>query len=918
MVLAETEMATWWNGYLALWHPAILAHLTEPPRQVSHYDHEQPKADAIYAVPQEPELFLPSDWWERVRQVGAVAIPAGPDRATTLAQWQSIGLSFDATPEAEERLKLPIERVRPFLAIGFGYLVVESLFDAMHHEHLLAVGEFWQAVQHAVAAVTQPDDSYVGHLRTAADKLQAAREVLYPVGIHLLDFYLPREDRLADSIPTRFVPDHPVNLIVSGSILERWQQDLPDRFDQIRQILQDTSGPPYVDICVGAQIEREDTLLPVGSQLWNLRAAVATVQRRTGRRPKIFARRRSALSPMTPQWAMFGGFESAILLSFDNQTVPTHRSTVISWSSPDGRQINAWTRAPVPAHHSQTFFNLVRLLHETIMQDTSATLALIHTGEPAFPCYDDWRELSRLAPVLGTWTTMSRYMSEASAGEYAPANTPDDFAPDFLDERCTAKRQDVVSAFPRHWRQRRRLDMAWGCLALLYGVGAGPAQARAETARQRLVEVEREVESNWGVPHPSLMTLEEEIGELLAERLQVRAEVGREGYIFLNPCSFTRRLAVELDDIPNPIPVEGPVKAGQWDGGKAMLVVEVPAFGFAWVPRQGSVAAQPKPRMRLAEPNLVRNEFFEAEVDPKTGGLKAFRDARLRLNRLGQQLVFNPGSRMEAKRVTVTSNGGALGEIISEGALFDDHDEILATFRQRFRAWLGRPLLDLRIEIYPQRKPEGYPWHAYYAARFAWREERAAVFRGSNGSSHLTHHTRPTSGEFLEVRLGQERTTIFTGGLPFVQRHGGRMADIILIPEGETSQVFELALGYDREYPGQTALGLVTPATPIPTTKGPPPVGPSGWLFHLDAPNLMLVSFQPVFLDGTTNSTLEMCLLETSNYGGSAELRCVRQPIRAYSVNAHDEPYVEFSVQDDRVALDYAANELIRLRLEFP
>jgi hypothetical protein len=919
LVLSESEMASWWNGYLALWHPAILAHLSEPPRQASQYDHEQPLPDAIYALPVEPDLFLPTDWWDRVQQAGALAISAGPDRATTLQQWRSVGLPFDATADAERRLALPYEKMRPFLALGFGYLVVESLFDAMHHEHLLAVGEFWQAVQEGVAAVTAgDDDSYLRPLRTAADKLQAAREVLYPVGIHWLDFYLPDEHRLAESTPERLSPDHPVNFIVSGTILEKWQRDLPERFADLKRLINDSSGTSSVELCLGAQVEREDSLLPVSSQLWNLRAAVQSASVLTGKRPKIYARRRSAFSPMTPQWAIFGGFESAVFLAFDDQSVPTHRSTVISWSAPDGRQLNAWTRAPHPAYQAQTFFNIVRLLHETIMQDTTATLALLHTAQRPAACYEDCLELSRLAPVLGTWTTLSRYLNEASAGEYAPANTPDDFTPDFLDERCTTKQQDVVSAFARHHRLRRRLDVTWGYLAMIHGLGAGPVRERADMLERQLRDLEREVETDWGNVSPELIQIEEQVGSLLVERLQVRAETGRDGFMFLNPCSFTRRLAVELDDLPHPIPIEGPIKAGQWDNGKSRLVVEVPAFGFAWVPRKAAPSVPPKPRMRLADANIVRNEFFEAEVDPKTGGLKAFRDARTRVNRLGQQLVFNPGSRMEAKHISVTANGAALGEIVSEGALMDDHDQILATFRQRYRAWLGRPLLDLRIEVFPQRQPEGYPWHAYYAARFAWREERATLFRGSNGCSHLTQQTRPSSGEFLEIRLGHERTTIFPGGLPFIQRHGGRMADIILIAQGETAQVFELALGLEREYPGQTALGFVTPVTAIPTTKGPPPVGPSGWLFHLDAPNLLLVSLQPVVASTPGPSALEMCLLETSNYGGSAELRCVRNPVRAYSVNAWNEPYIEFSVQDDRVTIDYAASELLRLRIEFP
>src|SRR5207237_4345895 len=136
----------------------------------------------------------------------------------------------------------------------------------------------------------------------------------------------------------------------------------------------------------------------------------------------------------------------------------------------------------------------------------------------------------------------------------------------------------------------------------------------------------------------------------------------------------------------------------------------------------------------------------------------------------------------------------ALGEIISEGALLNEHEEVLALFRQRFRAWLGRPVLEMRIEIYPQHQPQGYGWHAYYGARFAWRDERAVLLRGVNGLGYITSHTRPETPEYLELRDGRANVVIFPAGLPFHQRHGSRMLDVILTPPGEKAHVFDLAL----------------------------------------------------------------------------------------------------------------------------
>jgi hypothetical protein len=420
----------------------------------------------------------------------------------------------------------------------------------------------------------------------------------------------------------------------------------------------------------------------------------------------------------------------------------------------------------------------------------------------------------------------------------------------------------------------------------------------------------------------------------LARRLVARGQPGSAGYLLLNPCSFIRRVALELPGFTAPVPVAGPIKACQMEGDTARLVVHLEALGFAWVPipqaqganaprslaqganapRSPGAGSPVQTRMRLADERCVRNEFFEAEIDTQTGGLRAVRDLRTRINRLGAMLVYNPGSSMRATSIQVTSAGAALGEIVSEGTLHDEQGELLATFRQRFRAWLGRPLLELRIEFRPVKPPEGYPWHAYYAARFAWRDESAALLRGAFGSATLTSHTRPETPDFLEVRTGRQNTVIFPGGLPFHQRNGGRMLDVILIVEGETTTTFDLGIGLDREQPSQTALGIASPVGLVRCEQGPPHVGASGWLFHLDASNLMLSSLRPA-PDGADG--IVATLLETTSQGVQANLRCVRNPVRAFVQDLRGNALIDGSTQDDAVLLDVSPSDLLQLRVEF-
>ncbi len=915
LMIANEDIGAFLNGSAALWHPAVARGAAGPPKVGSPYDYEQPSANHVYAVPDSPPLFLPDDWDQRVRDAGAVAFRCTLDRDATLANLrEALRARGEAAPPAH-LIDLPPERVAPFFGIGFGFLHVTALYEAMEHENLLAAGELWSDVQQAIAALSNADDpeAWRRHLQAAADRLQAGRDVLYPVTIHLLDVALADEGRLGEPLPAAFDHQLPLNLVATGRLLERLAREQPERFARLKERV----GADQAEVVGGCYVEREDGLLPVDSQLWNLLKGGKVTHDLLGREARVHARKRFAFHPQTPQLLNAVGVNRALLLAFDDAVIPGHRTTVVSWPSPDGKQVEAFARAPYAADNPQTFFHVAHYLHKTIMQDQAATFALLHGAAPAAPWYRDWLELTRFGPVLGKWTTFSTYFNEVYAGEYASAVNADEFHGDYLSERTNAKSDAPVSAFARHVRLRRRIDTAWTLAAIHRGLAGKNDTLQIEG---RLGAVEDRIEGQGlatadAGADAELEQVEREVAGTLAGRLLSRATGDTPGYLVLNPCSFTRRVALELDDVSGPLPVGGPIKAAQFDGPHAKLVVEVPALGFAWVPRSGPPGTpQPASRMKLADDLAVRNEFFEAEIDPQTGGLRGIRDHRTRANRLGQVLTWNPGSTARCQGVKVTSAGPALGEVVSEGILLDDQDREMATFRQRFRAWLGRPILDLRIEITPKHLPEGYPWHAYYGARFAWGDERTAVLRGVNGTAYVTSHTRPESPDYLELRLGKQSTVIFPGGLPFHQRHGGRMADVILMPEGESAREFDLAIGLDREYPTQTALGLVTPVPLVAAPKGPPHVGATGWLFHLDMPNIALLGMRPAA--GGDDAVIAR-LLEISARGAHAEFRCARDPQRVVVLDARGEPQMGLSASGDAVLFEMGQGELTHLRIEF-
>jgi hypothetical protein len=900
LLLGEDDVAAFLNGYAVLWHPAALREASGPPRVASPYDHEHPAAGRIFAVPETSPSLQPDDWDQRVREAGAVAFRSSADRSVTLARL------LDAMAGAA-LTDVPMERVRAFMGLGFGYLMLNALYEAMEHENLLSVADFWQEIQDAVAAVADSEsDRYRHGLQAAADRLLAAREVLYPVAIHIID--IATADRV---LSETFECSLPVNVVAAACELVQWGQQHPERLAKLGELVRRDSA----EVCGGCYLEREDELLPIESQQWNLDKGLAAYREALGAEVRVFARRRYAFHPLAPLFLANAGISKALGTSIEDTKSLGYHSTVVAFTAADGRQIDTFARAPYPAEQANTFFHLAHYLHKTIMQDHVATIALVAGDGAIPPSCGDWQELSRFAPVLGQRTTLSRYLGDVTAGEYASTMSPDEYHADHLVRRVEAGSERPVSFFAARARQRRRIETMWTLSAFVRGLLGTDDSLRVE---DRAAELEDEIEGATGAPSgasPEWSALEENVGATVAERLLARATETERGYLLLNPCSFPRRIALELPVAGPPVPVAGPVKACQVDADAMRLVVEAPGLGFAWFPRSGPAGQPPMAeRMRLADDRHVRNEFFEAEIDVATGGLRGLRDHQTQVHRLGQQLVFHPGSTMKATDIRVVSRGPALGEVVTEGTLTGEQDQVLAKYRQRYRAWLGRPVLEIRVEIEPALGPAGYAWHAYYAARFAWRDERALLMRGLNGTGYVTSHPRPETPDYLELRQGRQNTVIFPCGLPFHQRYGSRMLDVILIPPGETARSLDLGVSLDREHPMLTAQGIITPTPCLEVVNGPPHVGASGWLFHVDSPNLLLTSLRPG-RDG--KASVAARLLECGQHGGQAEMRFPRHPSRAEVQDLRGGRLREAHIDGDRAGFEVAPGELFQLYVEF-
>ncbi len=394
------------------------------------------------------------------------------------------------------------------------------------------------------------------------------------------------------------------------------------------------------------------------------------------------------------------------------------------------------------------------------------------------------------------------------------------------------------------------------------------------------------------------------------------------------------------------------VRAVQSHGDHRYAQVELPPAGFAWVAAGSSqsASASSSESTPLAEPLHLQNELFEVFISDVTGGLQRLKKHGRAPNRLSQQLafrfsrelVFQRGegddaeevktwySEMRCRSSEVTCTGSGMGEIATSGDIVDPSTEtVIATFRQVFRVWRGRPYLEINLSLDLKKNPEGDPWSNYYASRFAWNDSTAAISQSIYGAAQPTQLDRIESPHFLEIASDDERTCILPMGLPFHRKTGMRMIDSILVVDGEAKRDFSFVIAVDHNYPMQAALDHLSPVVPIWTENGPPRSGTTGWFYRVDSRCVIVTGILPLKgdpgepdedrePDDVSNATgFALRLQETEGRYQSVHLELFRAPTSARVRDFRGQTLSELEPMGDGVQVEMSPFAISDVELRF-
>jgi alpha-mannosidase len=920
---ADGDAQAAWCAVSAPWHPALLAKATVLPRLESIDSPSSPGPREVRIIAEGCAEGLPSGYRTQAEDAGAALIDGGKVRSAligTLLDRFAPGRSIE--PSDEEASALALD----FLALGTASWWVRDLAKAMGHSdgldheslarEVLAGARAWESGDHNTAR---------NRLRAAFELLTQARERFYPVDAYIVDVCL-----LDPAMPGGVLGDPlsahtPVTFLAPARAIETQGRLDPANLGRLREAI----AEGWADVAGGAYSEVDEPLLPLESILWQFRKG-ASVYREflEGRNVETLARRRFGLYPMLPQVGKRFGFRFAVHLGFDAGRFPIRPEAKRLWESPDHTNLESLTRPPIAADRPAQGVMLPWRLGQSMKDDHVATLPLLHWPSDVADWYRDLRRVVAYSPVFARWVTLNDFFHLTDRPYETFMPEPDEYVTPYLAQAIARKDPRPVSGRATHAKVRARFD----ALASLRAM-AKALNSAAVVEETSLDEIESSIETGKLDDAPAALALREPVWSgAVARGVVGESSGGRAGFLVVNPVGVARRAAVLLPEAAADLRPEGPLRAAQFTEEGVWAVVDLPAFGYAWVPRDTNFEASPAPVVGVSvRDRVMRNESIAVEIDAATGGLRGVKAAGEDTSRLGQQLVVGglpgaagkPGSsRMRGESFEVEYAGPALAQAVTTGSIVGPDDRRLASFHQRVRLWTGRPVLELDVTLsnldpaWLAAIADADPWTHNLSCRWAWPDSNSMLRRTCLLSPELTESDRPETPDAIDVSTRRQRTALLFAGLAHHRRHGTRMLDTLLVAGRETARAFKLGVALDLEHPFHAATDLLAPAFAVPTEAGPPRTGPTGWLFQLDHKGVAVTGVESVeSAEDGRGWGLAFHMLETTGRAARCRLRTFRNPTWARQTDFQNDIIVDLPIDDDAVLIDFTPHELARVEV---
>ncbi len=853
---AADELLACWT---APWHPALLVATGQPPQwQSIEAVAELPASDVAVLCSSNARAQLAdrginefsAELSDRSR---AYLVTPSSQRAAVVDQllrFCNVAVSAETQTIADD-----------FYSLAYWYLQIELLTRQMHFSSNLDVGRFMEHTMAAAQAAVAGDPPVARQaLQRSFALLAEQRDHYYPVDAFVIDLTLAAGPATDEGLSAELTHANPTNLWLTGGM----SRDLASRDPALTKEIGQQLRAGRWELIGGEHTECSAPLLPAESWLANWRRGREDYEAVWETSPVVYFRRRFGLIGLTPGVLKRAGFQGAIHATLDAGQFPESSQARTTWRVAELDSIDALGCIPLDAFLPETFLKFGLRMGQSMENDYVATVCLAHWAGQTSPWYSDLRRGSSFGMALGRFVTLREYFQETGVQHPQPAFPLDGYQSPYLRQAVAAGIPDPISGPRRRWRLALQLTTANTLATWAAGLGMECRELldRLQFATAAMCDQE-------GAPQVAASSLTSEeatfrhwIDEAAARVADaIGSEQGQGGWMLLNPGNTASRLATSLpfaagEHLAESTATAPHVYARTESSQGAEVLVDVPGWGYAWLAKDDRGSRGPLPiatQGSLVEGHSLRNEFFEAQIDEVTGGLRGLYDFRTRGNRLGQRLVAVDEGRVTAMRcveLEVVTNTELCAAIQSTGELLNDEEAVVGRFTQRFSLWRGSRVLRLHVTVDPVRTLAGDPWKHYMACRWALPRGEHRLLRSQHGVRFETQANRCDSPEFFEIEEDARRTGILMGGLPYHHLSGDRMLDSLLLVSGETARDFEFAVAVDPPQICQLSDQWWQPTICIPGRTNPRML--TGSLFNVNSRHVVATGWEPLWDDDAT------------------------------------------------------------------
>lgn len=893
------------SAWCCAWHPRILAATGNLPEWNRADDPPGDLSDKLIVIPGLSQAELPTGFVKKARDEGATVVTQA-DFPVMVEQCLA-GLASEEVSSQCEDSPISCDTVEDFFALAYVYLQIELLTRQMRYACNLDEAAFSdEAIEAAKLAVAGDQSGTFDRLSRCFDLIAEERDHYYSVEAFLFDITLVAPTTIGPSLKRQLESDLPTTLLITGSTLELIQSKSPELVTEIRQAWEagriSVAGGDYV----------EDARYPLQSHeqvLAELERGLEVFERLLGRRPKVYARRTTGLTPILPQILSKLGYEAAFHFSFDDGQVPQSGQAKLRWEGLDGTAIDVLGRPPLDANRPETFLSFAMKMGESMDMDFVATVGLAHWPGQTQRWHDAMRRAARFGQSLGRFVTADQYFEESSSVGHNDRFDSDRYTNSYLRQDIIRTVENPLSRVANAWHQelRRQADSAlWAAAESIHGA----------------IEKDRSVAP----------------GEQLARQLTGQGN----GALAINPLATTTRMNTELTSLATAPKAGDYVYGRESESEGKRAVVDVPAVGFAWLEAgDGPNTSQARKKTLfgrkkdpgIAEDSQLRNEFFEVRIHPQTGGIQSVTPFDSRANLFTQQLGMRLGEKtaeagqrwqdpdelavyttMESQEIKTVVSSPILGSIESRGRLAKPNGETVAEYRQQVSLWRGSRLIELNIELDLKEKLRADPWKSYVANRLAWGDAGATVTRNFHEIEQAVDGRRIAAPLYLQIDNGLHKVCLLPNGLPYHRLTGLRMLDTLLMVRGESRCSLKLALGVNVTQPFFAACQSMLDPTIVDGVARPTP--DHAWLFHVGARNVTATHWQSIVEEDKVVG-VRCRLLETAGKACRAKVAASRNLTSARIVDFRGAPMADCPLADGKAVVELTPFEWSQVEMRW-